>query len=129
MGTDQWDQGSGGGGVWGEEFGGGADTTSTEGGSPEKEPENKGTLTLDATCAPSHIRYPQDISLLNEGRGSFERMLGCQGATGGGPGKSTWHSLSAGSIRQRKCGERFKRCTGHYPERVLADQMYLLTRD
>ena len=24
----------------------------------ETEPENKGTLTLDATCAPAHIRYP-----------------------------------------------------------------------
>ena len=25
---------------------------------------NRGTLTLDATCAPANIRYPQDISLL-----------------------------------------------------------------
>ena len=30
-----------------------------------KEDINKGTLTLDATCAPANIRYPQDISLLN----------------------------------------------------------------
>ncbi len=30
--------------------------------------ENKGTLTLDATCALANIRYPQDISLLNEAR-------------------------------------------------------------
>ena len=28
-----------------------------------KEDTNKGTLTLDATCAPANIRYPQDISL------------------------------------------------------------------
>ena len=27
---------------------------------------NSGTLTIDATCAPSNIRYPQDVSLLNE---------------------------------------------------------------
>ena len=33
-------------------------------------PENKGTLMLDATCAPSNIRYPQDFSLLNEARES-----------------------------------------------------------
>ena len=29
---------------------------------------NSGTLILDATCAPSNIRYPQDFSLLNEAR-------------------------------------------------------------
>lgn len=50
--------------------------SSTEGGSPEKEPQNKGTLTLDATCAPAHIRYPQDISLLNEAREFLEGMIG-----------------------------------------------------
>ena len=36
----------------------------------------KGSLTLDATCAPAHIRYPQDISLLNEGREFLEGMIG-----------------------------------------------------
>lgn len=34
----------------------------------QKEPENIGTLMLDATCAPSNIRYPQDFPLLNEAR-------------------------------------------------------------
>lgn len=29
-----------------------------------KDNTNRGTLTLDATCAPANIRYPQDISLL-----------------------------------------------------------------
>jgi hypothetical protein len=28
--------------------------------------ENRGTFMLDATCAPSNIRYPQDFSLLRE---------------------------------------------------------------
>ena len=36
---------------------------------------NKGTLTLDATCAPANIRYPQDISLLNEAREKLETMI------------------------------------------------------
>lgn len=26
---------------------------------------NSGTMIVDATCAPSNIRYPQDVSLLN----------------------------------------------------------------
>ena len=29
---------------------------------------NSGTMIVDATCAPSNIRYPQDVSLLNEAR-------------------------------------------------------------
>ena len=42
-----------------------------------KEDTNKGTLTLDATCAPANIRYPQDISLLNEAREKLENMIYC----------------------------------------------------
>lgn len=34
----------------------------------------KGTLMLDATCAPSNIRYPQNFSLLNEAREKLETM-------------------------------------------------------
>lgn len=41
----------------------------------QKEPENKGTLMLDATCAPSNIRYPQDFSLLNEARERLETII------------------------------------------------------
>ena len=37
--------------------------------------ENSGTLILDATCAPSNIRYPQDFSLLNEAREKLEKII------------------------------------------------------
>ena len=37
--------------------------------------ENAGTQILDATCAPSNIRYPQDYSLLNEARTKLEKMI------------------------------------------------------
>lgn len=40
-----------------------------------EETENKGTLTIDATCAPVYIRYPQDVSLLNEAREKLEDMI------------------------------------------------------
>ena len=33
--------------------------------------DNKGTLRLDASCAPQYILYPQDINLLNESRGNI----------------------------------------------------------
>ncbi|MBQ7646183.1 MAG: IS5 family transposase [Clostridia bacterium] len=36
---------------------------------------NSGTLTIDATCAPSNIRYPQDVSLLNEARENAEKLV------------------------------------------------------
>ena len=36
---------------------------------------NSGTLTLDATCAPANIRYPQDVSLLNEAREKLEGII------------------------------------------------------
>jgi IS5 family transposase len=52
------------------------------GGNPEtpavqegKEPENKGTVILDATCAPQHIAYPQDINLLDEARKKLEGTI------------------------------------------------------
>lgn len=44
-------------------------------GKEEEEPENKGTMMLDATCAPSNIRYPQDYSLLNEAREKLESII------------------------------------------------------
>ena len=41
-----------------------------------KEPSiNEGTLIVDATCAPAHIRYPQDASLLNEAREKTEELI------------------------------------------------------
>ena len=39
------------------------------------EPPNSGKLILDATCAPSDIRYPTDLSLLNECRENCEKMI------------------------------------------------------
>jgi len=40
-----------------------------------KEDTNKGTLILDAACAPANIRYPQDISLLNEAGEKLETII------------------------------------------------------
>ncbi len=40
-----------------------------------EEPPNSGTLIADATCAPQNIRYPQDMSLLNEARENLEEMI------------------------------------------------------
>lgn len=36
---------------------------------------NRGTLTLDATCAPANVAYPQDINLLNQTRQHCEKLI------------------------------------------------------
>lgn len=38
-------------------------------------PKNAGTLMIDATCAPQHIAFPQDICLLNEARENLEGII------------------------------------------------------
>jgi transposase, IS5 family len=38
-------------------------------------PANKGQLLLDASCAPADIRYPTDISLLNQAREQTEAII------------------------------------------------------
>jgi hypothetical protein len=42
-----------------------------------KEPENKGTLIVDATCAPEDMRFPHDVTLLDEARRKTERIIDC----------------------------------------------------
>ena len=41
----------------------------------EEEVKNQGKLLLDATCVPQDIRYPTDLSLLNEAREKTEGMI------------------------------------------------------
>jgi hypothetical protein len=49
---------------------GGNDSNDSGGASP-----NQGKLVLDATCAPADIRYPSDLSLLNEARENTEEII------------------------------------------------------
>lgn len=37
--------------------------------------KNEGVLLVDATCAPADIRYPTDVSLLNEAREKLEKFI------------------------------------------------------
>ena len=53
------------------------DPPPTGGGSRKgkKKIKNKGKLIIDATCAPADIRYPTDLSLLNEAREKTENLI------------------------------------------------------
>ncbi len=41
----------------------------------ESEAKNKGTLIVDATCAPEDMRFPNDVSLLDEARRKTEKII------------------------------------------------------
>jgi len=41
----------------------------------EQPKSNQGSLLIDATCVPSDIRYPIDLSMLNEARETTERTI------------------------------------------------------
>jgi IS5 family transposase len=51
-----------------------ANTTSNNSDDSEP-PENRGQLIADATCAPADIRYPTDVSLLNEAREKTDEII------------------------------------------------------
>ena len=40
-----------------------------------EQPSNKGTMIVDATCAPSKVKYPQDTELLNQAREITEKII------------------------------------------------------
>ena len=54
---------------------GGEKTSEKKAGTQAEADTNEGTLILDATCAPQDIRYPTDISLLNEAREKLEKII------------------------------------------------------
>jgi len=56
---------------------------------------NEGTLILDATCAPQNIRFPTDLSLLNEAREKLE---------------TTIDTLHAAGLTQRKKPRTYRKC-------------------
>ena len=51
------------------------ESASAQEASEKKQPANRGTLILDVTCVPQDIRYPTEISLLNEARECLEGMI------------------------------------------------------
>ncbi len=51
------------------------DDDNDDGANPPTGGGNSGTLIVDATCAPSDIRFPQDVSLLDEARENAEHII------------------------------------------------------
>jgi IS5 family transposase len=81
---------------------------------------------VDATCAPSSIRYPQDVSLLNETRENAEKLL------------DTLHNPSEGKKPRtyRKCARkdylkyaRSRKHTARQTRKAIGKQLNYLKRD
>ena len=87
---------------------------------------NRGTMIVDAACAPSHIRYPQDVSLLNEARENAEKLLDSLHDPADGKKPRTYRK------RARKDYLKYARCRKHTAKmtrKAIGKQLCYLKRD
>lgn len=87
---------------------------------------NSGTLIVDATCAPSNIRYPQDVSLLNEARENAETLLDALHDPADGKKPRTYRK------RARKDYLKYTKCRKHTAKltrKAIGKQLAYLRRD
>ena len=87
---------------------------------------NSGTMIVDATCAPSNIRYPQDVSLFNEARENAETLLDVLHDPADGKKPRTYRK------RARKDYLKYTRCRKHTAKmtrKVIGKQLAYLRRD
>lgn len=87
---------------------------------------NRGTMIVDATCAPSNIRYPQDVSLLNEARENAEKMIDCLHNPADGKKPRTYRE------KARKDYMKYARCRKHTEKmtrKAIQKQLGYLRRD
>ena len=87
---------------------------------------NSGTMIVDATCAPSNIRYPQDVSLLNEVRENAEQLLDVLHDPADGKKPRTYRQCA------RKDYLKYTRCRKHTSKmtrKAIGKQLGYLRRD
>ena len=87
---------------------------------------NSGTMIVDATCAPSNIRYPQDVSLLNEARENAEKILDVLHDPADGKKPRTYRK------RARKDYLKYTRCRKHTAKmtrKAIGKQLTYLRRN
>ena len=87
---------------------------------------NRGTMIVDATCAPSNIHYPQDVSLLNEARENAEKLLDALHDPADGKKPRTYRK------RARKDYLKYARCRKHTAKmtrKAIGKQLSYLWRD
>lgn len=93
---------------------------------------------MDATCAPADIRYPTDLSLLNEAREKLDDIIEIVHKNLGKPGRRprTYHQIARKAyisiVRNKKPGKKaIRKAIGkqlRYPNGRLYPADYLLHR-
>jgi hypothetical protein len=89
-------------------------------------PQNNGTMIVDATCAPSNIKYPQDTELLNEARENTEAMIDGMHEPGDGKRPRTYRKLAHKNYLKFA---RSKKRTGKQVRRSVRQQLGYLKRN
>ena len=89
-------------------------------------PQNTGTMIVDATCAPSNIKYPQDTELLNEARENTEAMIDGMHEPKDGKRPRTYRKLAHKSYLKFA---RSKKKTGKQIRRSVRQQLGYLKRN
>ena len=91
--------------------------------------ENKGTLILDATCAPQNIRFPTDASLLNEARLNAEEIIDVLHENGLTEGKKKPRTYREKAKRQYNSFSKCRKKTKKSIRKVIRQQLGYLKRD
>lgn len=87
---------------------------------------NSGTLIVDATCAPSNIRFPQDVSLLNEARENAEKLIDVLHDPAEGKKPRTYRKQARKDyLKHAKC----RKHTAKMTRKAIGKQLNYLKRD
>ena len=92
----------------------------------DDDPGNGGTMIVDATCAPSNIKYPQDTSLLNEARESAEKIIDELYEIGEGTKPRTYRKQAH---KEYLKFARSKKRTTTFVRKAIRKQLGYLSRD
>ena len=89
-------------------------------------PSNKGTMIVDATCAPSQIKYPQDTELLNEAREITEKVIDELHIPGNGKKPRTYRKKARKQYLQIA---RSKKRTAKKSRKAIGQQLSYIKRN
>src|SRR5574344_741327 len=89
-------------------------------------PSNSGTMIVDATCAPSQIKYPQDTELLNEAREITEKVIDELHITGSGKKPRTYRKKAR---KQYLHIARSKKRTAKKLRKAIGQQLSYIKRN
>ena len=98
----------------------------SDGSDDDDDAGNGGTMIIDATCAPSNIKYPQDTALLNEARESAEKIIDELFISGDGVKPRTYRKEAH---KQYLKFARSRKRTKSFVRKAIRKQLGYLSRD